>query len=335
MATFNENYIEVQGVVRGPILPSKKSELLREISLRNNFNIQGAVYAHNLVAEGSGIVDGPLLVKREIMLTPPMDYKELMNYNEHMIFRRGIHAGRSILVEINGPKKSSPARDIRYSPLIVRGDISSGLVKLENAIILGNIHCDSAFIKNSIILGSPFVAGKLTIENSSMLSFNAGSVEIMGHNTLLVPYGIARTDIYWSEVDNKNLDTSSGEDRSSTIRYLALCGSQQTGCGQLALTCESYLDGNCRNNGVCMTKADILRVDQEEGACNVLTITPRLLDISSIEEGVEEISKLITNMLMFDHFDEELKQKMLSDAFHPDSRELLEQLGSITLPDSR
>jgi hypothetical protein len=84
-----------------------------------------------------------------------------------------------------------------------------------------------------------------------------------------------------------------------------------------------------------MTKADILRVDQEEGACKVLTITPRLLDISSIEEGVEEISKLITNMLMFDHFDEELKQKMLSDAFHPDSRELLEQLGSITLPDSR
>lgn len=328
MSSVNENHILIKEEVQTPILPSKKAELLRDISLKAGFIVHGAVYAQNMDIEGQGIVDGPVFAKKEIRIVPPLDG------DDKIILRRGINAGRAILVEVSNLGKSSPVRDCSFTPLVVRGDICTGQLKLENALVFGNIHCENAYIKESIIIGSPIVASKLQIENSAMISFNAGAVEVYGRNTLWVPYGIARDSIEFCPVDLPETGQEVEDAAFGWIRYIGLCNSTKTGCGEPLIACDQYLDGTCMYRDIRFDPKDILNVKREDNTYNqILTFAPRILDLSSIEENLEAISQFIIRVLLFEHLDDASKEDVSKFIIGDDHMELLDQLTLVAATD--
>jgi len=367
MTEYNANYISVDTRVEGPILPSNKGQLLRDCYMKDGFDVQGSIYANNLYAEGSGAVNGPVFAKREITLRPPIDS------NGQMIFCRGISSGRTVMVDVSDMKTLAPVLDCSYTPLIIRGDICSGIVKLENAVVLGNVHCESAVIKDSIIIGKPIVEYQLDIENSVMISFDAQDVIVHGRNTLWVPFGVARRNIIFDKIRSKrryrssegyenerkdsnqetidikdyNMESNAADDLNfenndvkdldlasdadiSWIRYIGLCSSPSHGCGYADVACESHMNGTCQYKDVRFMPGDLVKVMKAERYRSILSIAPRLLDITTIQKTLREINTVLIGAIMFDHLDDSSRQKLLNNQFSRDHMLLIDTLSTVT-----
>jgi hypothetical protein len=343
MNQLNENFIVVDKEVEHSILPSKKSELIRDIFLKTGFKIHGGIYANNLSAEGIGLVDGPIMAKGEIRLKiRPYGYQ-----NDRMLFRKGINSGRAVMVETSEEMTSSPTIDCSYSPLVIRGDVNSGIVHLENAIVLGNIYCDKAYIKNSIILGNAFVTSRLDIDSVIMISFNAGTVGVHGRNSLWVPFGMVKNEIIFNEIDpdeedkrNRILGQSNEVDPYAEdvgiawIRYIGLCSSPEHGCGRSDIACINHIKGTCKYNDVRMRSQDTFRAPKGDDHSVILSITPRLLDLTKIQSALSDITTLIQAAMLFDHFDAESKRELLDCQFPGETKDLMNVLSTISLPRS-
>ena len=145
----NPNHIVVNTKLNTAVLPGNIASMLRDVTLQDDFRVNGGVYAYNLTAEGNGTVTGPVLVRREAILRPPDDPQK------RLLFQAGLFAGVSVLTQVSDQKKASPVHDEGCFPLVVRGDIVAPTVSLENTVVVGNIHSADAVLKDSIIMGGP------------------------------------------------------------------------------------------------------------------------------------------------------------------------------------
>ena len=61
MMQANINHLVVDTKLATGIMPGSIASLLRDVTLKDEFRVNGGVYAYNLVVNGVGTVTGPVL----------------------------------------------------------------------------------------------------------------------------------------------------------------------------------------------------------------------------------------------------------------------------------
>ncbi len=251
-----------EGDLDSSILPSDSKMLLDNIKLKNNFRINGAIYGHNIEIRGKGFVNGPIMAREEIIIYPPTQE------DEQILLSSGISSRKAISVKIPKKGKQTPVNDPKFAPLVIKGDVCSNIVHLENAIVLGNIHSDDAYLKDSIILGVPIIQNKLELTNTMVVTFDAKIVNLYKSNTLWLPYGIASERISFTEDSGENPQESGLVDDERQIHDIIygfpsevtckVCESKYKIEHPIQFTCskcETYID--IRGDGSVIMTLDI------------------------------------------------------------------------------
>lgn len=312
----NINHLVVDTKLATGIMPGNIASLLRDVTLKDEFRVNGGVYAYNLVVNGVGTVTGPVLVRREITLHPPEEQGKMV------LFLSGLAAGVSVLTRVSDQKQHSPVHDREFTPLIIRGDVIAPSVSLENTVVAGNIHCDEAVIKDSIIIGVPYVRDTLRLENVVLLSYDAGEVRLFGRNTLLLPYAISRNSApnfddevtRPPEIPEDRRDKEAAADANvAWMRYFGLCYTKY-GCGEDAIICDRHRDGSCPYAPVRMNSEDVYPTREGTRSGHALTMAPRMLDLPKLSEEIKRVSQFVYNAQMYDHFDDSAKKWFLKDS---------------------
>jgi hypothetical protein len=167
MQQLDANNIQLSGRVEGNFYPSEQAEILRNVILKSPFEINGGIFANNLKNLGSGIVFGLVLVTSEITISPPLFGQSPVK------FLSGINATNSIaIIESSNLVKETVVSNLNQASIIVQGDVISDSIKLNNALVLGNVRAREASIVNSVIVGSIFTEETLKIENSLFMALS-------------------------------------------------------------------------------------------------------------------------------------------------------------------
>ncbi len=302
------------GYLDSSIYPSESKMLLDDIKLKGNFKINGAIYGHNIEIKGKGSVNGPIMAKEELVIYPPTTKED------QMLFSAGMSSRKIISVKVPQTSSLSPATDPDFAPLVIKGDLCSNVVHLDNALVLGNIHCNDAYIRNSIILGIPIAQNKLELTNTAVIAFDAKVVNLYGRNTLWLPYGIASDGVSFMDIDEKYHApaTSSKEDQVegahiAWLRYVGLCRSKH-GCGEGFIACERFNTGTCPFPDTRMRHEDILEMNFRGENVHVATLATRFMDTRKIEKEIKAIADILAGTMLFTHFDEKSKAMFLERA---------------------
>jgi hypothetical protein len=212
MTNIDRNNVTLTGEMEGSFYPSRQSEILRNVVLKNPYYLKGGIYALNLENNGGGTVAGPVLASAEVSLSPPV------RESEPLRFLSGISATVSIAVEeVNKSLEDTVIGNMLNAGLIIRGDVVSEMIKLENALIFGNIRGRQITAVNSVIIGSLLAEDELLVENSKFVSFSGGHVVLKGNNGCWLPYATALAPFEFKEA----LD-SKGKTIPAQLRYLAV-----------------------------------------------------------------------------------------------------------------
>lgn len=317
----DKNLVHLSGDIEGSFYPSTQSELLRDVVLQSPFHIQGGVFAQNIKNSGGGIVTGPVLATAEITLKHPGPGKSALQ------FHSGISAALSIAVEEMGKSAGETVlADKNNASVVVRGDVLSDMVKLENVLVFGNVRARQAVIVNSIIVGSILIEEELRIENCLFVALSGGRVVLRGQNGCWLPYATSLEPMVFEETALKK-----GEKAPAELRYLALCRTSSLGCGFTlgGISCKPFADRQCTYRNVRLGPADIRPHKTGDGrTLYALNIAQRALDLAPIEQEIKQVETFLKELLIYEHLDkssQEYAREQWAEKFKADERELLEQ----------
>jgi len=323
MAQLSRNVIELTLSIEGSFYPSTQSEILRDVILKGPFEINGGIFARNIKNVGGGTVTGPVLATAEITLTHPQS----ANRNSVLRFLSGINASLTIAMEETGLKiEETVVSDINKASIIVKGDVVSDMVKIENSLIFGNLRARQASVVNSVIVGSILTEEDLRIENSLFVSFSGGRVKLFGKNGCWLPYGTALEPIIFEETQFQN-----GEKKGAELRYIALCRTQQLGCRFTlgGISCLPFYSNKCDFKNVRIGSADIRPHKTDNGQMlYALNLAQRALDLTPIEKEIKLVESYLKELLIYEHLDkssqEHAREKWLN-MFSEEEKVLLER----------
>lgn len=166
-------YIVENEIISDSIMPKVKKELSRNVKLYGKTIVEGALFASELLIEGSFVYIGKSVNANDSIIIKSKDDSMLW-------FNSIVNAGHSIMVERQGEGR------VRFS-----NAISSQKINLSNAIVYGNIFCDDLILEDCVVLGGVFCQNKLTVKNSIMGSYDAGKITIESDSGLILPFGIS------------------------------------------------------------------------------------------------------------------------------------------------
>lgn len=284
--------------------------------------MRGGLYANNLtVEEGPGTVDGPVMAKRDIVISPAPE-----NPPRRIVFKCGLSARLSVSVNVPTTFQFSPVNLEGFIPLFIQGDIIAPSVRLENAVVVGNIFATDATIKDSVVLGCALIENKLVFRNSMALSLRAGSIEMVGRNSLWVPYSLARADIEFTEDrpdEEDRVQRAYSEDQTKSapppadadrawVRYLGLCSKPPHGCGKPDwFICHEHLAGRCPFPDVRMNERDKVNIRRGGARMVALTIAPRVVDLQSVQSDLQQMADLLTDFMYLGHYTEDSRARVM------------------------
>jgi hypothetical protein len=155
-------------LVRTAILPKTSGELERDVNIKGNVNIEGAVYARNLIID-----DGPAEFQSAVYVHNELHVKN--DASNSIIFRKAVASSGSIVVLLLKGR------------CIFGADINAASVKLKNCFVAGSIFAREIQLESSVILGGCFASKNLSLNNTVIGTFNAPEVSAGGINYLLYP----------------------------------------------------------------------------------------------------------------------------------------------------
>jgi hypothetical protein len=316
---LDQNNAQLTGDIEGSFYPSQQSEILRNVVLRSPLHIHGGVFAQNLTNVGGGTITGPVLATAEITLSHP----ELGS--PPLRFLSGLNATLSIAITESGrPIEHTVVSHTNHASIVVRGDVVSDSVKLDNALIFGNVRAREISLVNSVVVGSIFAEETLRIENSNFVALSGGRVIIKGYCGCWLPYATSLEPIQFED------KISSGEQVAAELRYLALCRSTQLGCGfqEGAIACQSYVTGQCCYASVRLGAADIYpHQTEDDRTLYALNLAQRALNLAPIEQEINQVELFLRELLLYEHLDKSSQERAREDwlkKLRPEERELLE-----------
>ena len=154
--------------VQGSILPKSVNELDRDVKIKEDTLVEGAVYGHKIEVESGDVcIKGAAFAQLEIYINSSA--KGVVK------FEKSIGAVESI---------ASHARDCKVMML---SDVNAREVRLTNAFVGGSIFADDVVLVNCVVIGGVFANKELTLNNCVVGTFNAPGVNLDGDNALLLP----------------------------------------------------------------------------------------------------------------------------------------------------
>jgi hypothetical protein len=326
MTNIDKNNVILTGEMEGSFYPSCQSEILRDVVLKSPYYLKGGIFSQNLKNNGGGTVTGPVLASAEITLTPPIRKKEPLR------FLSGMSATISIAVEEEAKSlKETVIVNMMNAGLIIRGDVVSDMVKLENALIFGNIRGRRLTVVNSIIIGSLLAEDELLVENSKFVSFSGGHVALRGINGCYLPYGTSLEPIKF-----ENVSDSKGKTIPYQLRYLAIKNPKDKK-GKVRWM-DNFFDGNISEQAsgdpvLLLGPGDIKKHKTKDGKdIYALNIAQRALDLAPVEKEIKTIEEFLKGILMYEHLDkssQERERKEWEKKFSSEELELLEYTMSL------
>jgi hypothetical protein len=304
--TPDKNNAVITKELDGSFYPNAQMEIPRDVILREPFYVKGGVYAQNIRNNGTGTVVGPVMAGREITLTTPTAPNQ-----KPLRFLSGLNATHSILIqEKNFPLEKTVINDIKQAGLIVRGDVVSDTVRLENTLILGSVQARQAFLKNSVIVGSVLAEEELRLTNSTFVSFSAGKATLVGQNACWLPFGISGEPIQFDKAESGN-----GNSTQAELRYLGICRTDTFGCGfaEGSICCEKFTAGACEYPNVRLGVSDVHPHTTEAGTkCYALTLARRALNLEQISDELQRVQEFLKTLLLYEHLDDFSKRLVIN-----------------------
>lgn len=175
---FNETEILLKDSrVKSPILPEKRDQMNRTITVQGNAIIEGAVYAHRLeIQSGDAEFSGAVFTNLELHINTDARGK--------IVFRKSVGSADSVV---------SRAKNAN---LLFVSDINAKKVTLYNAFVAGSIYADEVVLENSVVIGGVFATQKVELTDSIVGTFNATSVSIFSFAGLLLPSAFSIEKLY-------------------------------------------------------------------------------------------------------------------------------------------
>ncbi|MGD2086949.1 MAG: hypothetical protein PVH61_12270 [Candidatus Aminicenantes bacterium] len=303
MTNIDKNNVTLTGEKEGAFYPSCQSELLRNVRLKSPYYLKGGILSQNLTNSGGGTVTGPVLASSEVTLSSSTGKKEPLR------FLSGISATISISMEEEAkPLAESVIGSMLKAALIVRGDVVSDMVKLENALIFGNVRGRQITVVNSIIIGSLMAEDELLVENSKFVSFAGGHVVLKGNNGCWLPYGTSLVPIEFEDaVDSR------GEKISSQLHYLAIKNARDKkskGMWSGNFTGGTGDDRESADTALLLGPADIKKHKTRDGKdIYTLNIARRALNLAPVEKEIRAIEEFLKGILMYEHLDKSSRER--------------------------
>jgi hypothetical protein len=158
--------------VKSAILPRLSAELERDVVIRKNCIIEGAVYARNFQIEnGPARIQGAVFTKVELHVDS--DAKGIVTF-EHSVGSAG-----SIV-------SHSPGCRLQFL-----ADVHAGQVRLRNAYVAASIFADDISLEDCVVIGGVFASRNLSLTNCVVGTFNSPSVRAAQSIYLLMPGGFS------------------------------------------------------------------------------------------------------------------------------------------------
>lgn len=321
---LDKNNIILSGELEGSFYPSTQQEILRNVVIKSPLHLKGGLFAQNISNQGGCIITGPVLATKEITLEHP-------GKDSMLRFLSGLNATLTISVNESGKGiEESVVSDSSKADIFIRGDVVSDMVKLDNALVFGNVRARQALIVNSVIIGSLLVEEELIISGSNFISFSAGKVILKGRNSCWLPYGTSLNPIEF-----KDEDLGNGNFLYSELRYLALCRTETLGCGfnKGSISCSPYIRGECAESSVRLGPSDIRSHKTKSGdTIYALNIAQRALNLAPVEKEIKQVENFLKEILMYEHLDIQSQKNAISELnkkLKADEKHLLEKIISL------
>lgn len=275
------NTITLTGKIEESIYPKQQSEILRDVILTKKFTLKRGLYGKDVSIDGEGTIVGPVYASSEVSVQCPKDGKSTIK------FLSGIDAVLSILITSKGRFLGKPSA-LDSAKFYIKGDVVSEIVKIDNAIVFGNVRGKKITINNSTIVGGIYAEEQVVIENSRFVSFSTNEAILKGEVYCWLPYGISRLPIRMEESllpDGKKIQ--------SKLIF--------TGFGD-----RQFVELN---------QNDIHVHYMEDGSeVYALNLGRRALNLEPIETEYKKIENFIYSVLIFEQLDNHSKEVVLSNS---------------------
>jgi hypothetical protein len=210
------------------------------------------------------------------------------------------------------PLEETVIGNMLKTALIIRGDVVSDMVKLENALIFGNIRGRQITVVNSIIIGSLLAEDELLVENSKFVSFSGGHVVLRGNNGCWLPYGTSLVPIEFEDAVD-----SQGKKISPQLCYLAIKNVKDKECSGMwsgNIPGGSGNDRESADTALLLGPGDIEKHKTRDGKdIYALNIARRALNLAPVEEEIKTIEEFLQGILMYEHLDKSSREREIKE----------------------
>lgn len=174
---FNENQILLQNnIVRSPILPRVASELERDIVIKGNCLVEGAMYARHLQIEQGPIrVRGPVFTQMEVHING--------DATGEIVFEKSVGSAGSLVSQAPGCRPQFLA------------DVNARQVRLRNAFVAASLFADEVLLEDCVVIGGVFATRGLELRNCVVGTFHSPSVHVSENIYLLLPSAFSREPV--------------------------------------------------------------------------------------------------------------------------------------------
>lgn len=157
-------------LVKSAILPRVAAELNRDVVVKSNCVVEGAVYGRNLRVEtGPARVCGAVYTQVELHVNS--------DAAGEVVFERSVGSAGAVVSHANGCQ------------LQFLADVHAGAVRLRNAYVGASVFADDIVLEDCVVAGGVFGSRSVEMTNCLVGTFYAPSVRICGTNYLLLPAG--------------------------------------------------------------------------------------------------------------------------------------------------
>ncbi len=157
-----------ENLVKGAILPRNYNELEREVIVKGETIVEGALYAKTLLIE-----QGPLTVKGAVFSQQEIHVSS--GCKGLVEFQKSVGSTESVTC-------LSPSSQVRFC-----ADIHGRSISLRNCYVAANIFGDNVTLENCVVLGGVFAIKSLAMTNCLVGTFHSPSVRIAQEIYLLLP----------------------------------------------------------------------------------------------------------------------------------------------------
>lgn len=154
------------------VMPSKRTEMWRHVELKGDVSINGGIFGKSL-----DLYPQNIYIKDAVFILEHI--KTFGQETGKIWFNSVVNADHSFLT-------SNQKTQVR-----IGADLHAEKINITNCFIYGNVICDEAIIKDSVILGIVYSKNKLTIENSIVGSFQTANFILEKNAAMIFPFAIS------------------------------------------------------------------------------------------------------------------------------------------------